>query len=108
MDATYKGTCYPDRSDQQYPLTSARSAPWSGTADPSTPFHSGRDDKGEGCYQACVRGQDGWAPDGLHRDSWYPTLRLTPDFLSIMVTLTNFMRLSLQKAAHVAPNGAAW
>src|SRR5450432_4162681 len=42
------------------------------------------------------------------RGSADPTLRLTPDFLSMMATSTNVMRLSLQKAAHGAPTGAAW
>jgi hypothetical protein len=31
----------------------------------------------------------------------------TPDFLSRLVALSNCMRLSLKKAAHAAPSGAA-
>jgi hypothetical protein len=31
----------------------------------------------------------------------------TPDFLLSLVALANFMRLSLRKAAYVAPDGAA-
>jgi hypothetical protein len=31
-----------------------------------------------------------------------------PDFLSDLVALANFMRLSLMKGAHVALSGAAW
>jgi hypothetical protein len=36
-----------------------------------------------------------------------PPLR-TPDFLSKLVALTIFMRLSLRKAAHTAMSSAAW
>jgi hypothetical protein len=32
----------------------------------------------------------------------------TPDFLSRLVALANFMRLSLRKAAHAAVSRAAW
>jgi hypothetical protein len=32
----------------------------------------------------------------------------SPDFLSRLVALANFMRLSLRKAAHAAISGAAW
>jgi hypothetical protein len=51
---------------------------------------------------------EGWDPPAIYGKkaasrSADPTLRLTPDFLSIMATSTNCMRLSLKKAAHVAP-----
>jgi hypothetical protein len=32
----------------------------------------------------------------------------TPDFLLVSVALTNFMRLSLPKAAHAVVSSAAW
>jgi hypothetical protein len=38
---------------------------------------------------------------GCSRIHWHPFLSPTPDFLSNLVALANFMRLSLLKAAHV-------
>jgi hypothetical protein len=58
-------------------------------------------DKGEDSYFA------GWVKAGLEGSSADPTLRKTPDFLSIMATSTNSMRLSFKKAADVVPTGAA-
>jgi hypothetical protein len=49
----------------------------------------------------------GWVKAGLEWSSADPTLRKTPDFLLIMAMSTNSMRLSIKKAAHVAPTGAA-
>jgi hypothetical protein len=50
----------------------------------------------------------GWGKAGIDGSSVDPTLRQTPDFLSIMATSTNSMRLSFsQKAAHVVPTAAA-
>jgi hypothetical protein len=46
------------------------------------------------------------------RENWKQNSRslhyATPDFLSNLVALANFMRLSLRKAAHGAMSSAAW
>src|SRR6202021_57411 len=46
------------------------------------------------------------------RENWKRNSRslhyATPDFLSNLVALANFMRLSLRKAAHAAMSSAAW
>jgi hypothetical protein len=66
-----------------------------------------------GSQWACPVGRNGGG-SGLQslRENWKQNSRslhyATPDFLSNLVALAKFMRLSLRKAAHAAMSSAAW